>query len=133
MVPRLTNMPCSDQACGDGPARRPWEAPCSGRGRSMRNCIGAGVVVAMASALAVIVGGGGGPPAVASENLLNGPSPAVGLHAYLQPPELPPDELRSRLTQARQAATHGRGATAASASASAHSRVFNRDTVGLPQ
>jgi hypothetical protein len=97
----------------------------------MRNCIGAGVVVAVASALAVIVGGSGGPPAVASENLLNGPSPAVGLHAYLQHPELAPEELRSRFTQARQAATHVRRATAASAHD--HGRVFNRDTVGLPQ
>src|SRR3954454_4436303 len=112
MSPRLTNMPCSDQACGDGPARRPWEAPCSGRGRSMRNCIGAGVVVAMASALAVIVGGGGGPPAVASENLLNGPSPAVGLHAYLQHPELAPAELRSRFKEARHTAMRLRRATA---------------------
>ena len=78
----------------------------------MRSCIGAGVVVAVASALAVIVGGGGGPPAVASENLLNGPSPAVGLHAYLQHPELAPEELRSRFKEARHTAMRLRRATA---------------------
>jgi hypothetical protein len=93
--------------------------------------IGAGVAVIVAAALAVVLGGGGGSPAAASENILNGPSPAVGLHAYLNNPELAPGQLRSRFSRARQAATRAGGELARSPRG--RNGVFNGDTVGLPQ
>ncbi|HEV8278859.1 MAG TPA: hypothetical protein VGQ26_24630, partial [Streptosporangiaceae bacterium] len=98
----------------------------------MRNWIAVGVALAVASALAVVAGGaGGGSPAMASDNLLNGPSAAVGLHVYLSHPELAPARLRSRFWQARQAATRAGGVTAAAPRG--RGGVFNGDTVGLPQ
>src|SRR3954447_18231120 len=97
----------------------------------VRNWIGAGVAVVVAAALAMVLGGGGGSPAAASENLLNGPSPAVGLHAYLDNPQLAPAQLRSRFSRAQQAATRARGALARSPRG--RDGVFNGDTVGLPQ
>jgi hypothetical protein len=68
---------------------------------------------------------------MASDNLLNGPSAAVGVHAYLSHPELAPAQLRSRFSQARQAATQAGGAAAAAPRG--RDGVFNGDTVGLPQ
>jgi hypothetical protein len=97
----------------------------------VRNWIAAGVVLAVASALAVVAEGSGGAPALASDNLLNGPSAAVGVHAYLSHPQLAPTQLRSRFSQARQAATQA--GAAAAASPRGRDGVFNGDTVGLPQ
>jgi len=97
----------------------------------MRKLVGVGVGISVASALAVILAGGGGLPAVASENLLNGPSPAVGLHAYLSHPELAPAQLRSRFSQARQALKGAGNQTAVARGE--RNGVFNNDTVGLPQ
>jgi hypothetical protein len=97
----------------------------------MKKWMGVGGAAALALSLAVALGGGGGSPAVASENLLNGPSPAVGLHAYLSHPELAPAQLRSRFSQARQAVIRSGSRTAQAARGRAG--VFNRDTVGLPQ
>jgi hypothetical protein len=97
----------------------------------MRNWIAVGVAVAVASALAVVAGVSGGSSAVASDNLLNGPSAVVGLHAYLSHPELAPAQLRSRFWQARQAATRAGAVTAPAPRG--RGGVFNGDTVGLPQ
>src|SRR2546423_10434896 len=97
----------------------------------MRNWIAAGVTVAVSSALAMVLGSSGGSPALASANLLNGPSPTVGLHTYLSHPELAPAQLRRQFSQARQAATRAHGGTAHAPRGRDH--VFNGDTVGLPQ
>ena len=97
----------------------------------MRNWIAAGVAVAVGSALAVVLGGGGGSSALASANLLNGPSPAVGLHAYLSHPELAPAQLRGQFSRARRAATQPGDVTAQPQRG--RGGVFNGDTVGLPQ
>jgi hypothetical protein len=71
------------------------------------------------------------PPANAGRNLLNGPSPAVGVHAFLARPSIAPKELRGEFKTARRAlATRHRRATA---SHLVRDGVFNRDTVGLPQ
>src|SRR5438270_6201713 len=97
----------------------------------MRSWIAAGVTLAVASALAVVLGSGGGSQALASANLLNGPSPAVGLHAYLSHPQLAPAQLRSQFSQARRAVLNGRAMNAEGPRG--RGGVFNGDTVGLPQ
>jgi hypothetical protein len=97
----------------------------------VRDWIAVGIAVAAASALAVVAAGSGGSPAVASANLLNGPSAVVGLHAYLSHPELAPASLRSRFWQARQAVTRAGSVTAQAPRG--RGGVFNGDTVGLPQ
>jgi hypothetical protein len=101
------------------------------KGESMRYWLAAGVAVVVASTLAMVVGGGGSSPALASANLLNGPSPVVGLHVYLSHPELAPAQLRRQFSQARRAATRVRASGVQSRPG--RGRVFNRDTVGLPQ
>ena len=98
----------------------------------MRKWIAPGLVVLVASAFAIVIDGRGGSSALASANLLNGPSPAVGLHAYLSHPELAPARLRREFSRARRAAVRGRAATAV-APPRGRGGVFNGDTVGLPQ
>ena len=97
----------------------------------MRKFIAAGATALAVAALTVVLGGGGGSPAAASQNLLDGPNPAVGLHAYLANPDLAPAELRRRFARARAAGV--RHARAHISDSAGHGTLFNRDTVGLPQ
>src|SRR4051794_37998878 len=82
--------------------------------------------------LAALAGISSSPPSAnAGRNLLNGPSPAVGVHAFLARPSIAPKELRGEFKTARRAlATRHRRARA---SHLVRDGVFNRDTAGLPQ
>jgi hypothetical protein len=89
-------------------------------------------VAATAAALAVGLAGHSGPrPAAAAQNILNGPSPAVGIHAYVTRPERAPSALRAEFAAARQAIAHGRHT--GGGGPRGRNGVFNNDTAGLPQ
>src|SRR4051794_28748385 len=95
----------------------------------MRRSARAGLALVALATLAVLLSSGGGRSATASSNLLNGPSQAVGVHAYLARPGLAPAPLRQRFSAARHAL---RGKLAGTKVAH-QAGVFNRDDVGLPQ
>jgi hypothetical protein len=98
----------------------------------MRRVIGLGIAVLGAAVLVATLGGGGPRVAAASQNLLNGPSAGVGIHAYLAHPELAPAALRGQFSAARRAATR-QAAPAPDAAPRGSGGVFNGDAVGLPQ
>src|SRR4051794_17965552 len=89
-------------------------------------------VAAVAAAVAVAMAGNDATrPAAAAQNVLNGPSPAVGVHAYLTRPEQAPSALRAEFAAARQAIA--RGDHGSGGGPRGRGEVFNGDTVGLPQ
>jgi hypothetical protein len=96
------------------------------------SAIGASAVTA-----ATVVGLWAGTGAAgASDGLLNGPSPIVGVRYYLQHPDAAPSNLRAQFESAHRALA---GAAASSVPVAAEpdtrmpDHVFNRDTRGLPQ
>jgi hypothetical protein len=67
-------------------------------------------------------------------NLLNGPSAVMGFRYYTAHPEQAPDDLRGRFEAAHDIAQRARAARADHGNHHARfARLFNRDTVGLPQ
>jgi hypothetical protein len=96
----------------------------------VRKWIAAAMAAATTSGLVVVLATSGGSSALASANLLNGPSPAVGIHAYLSHPELAPAQLRREFARARLMAVRGH---ASAPPPRGQGGVFNGDTVGLPQ
>jgi hypothetical protein len=97
----------------------------------MKRIFEVGAASVAAAALGVLCLGGSGAPARASANLLIGPSPMVGFHTYLSNPKLAPESLRTTFSAARRALA--RREVAAAASPRGQGKVFNGDTVGLPQ
>jgi hypothetical protein len=89
------------------------------------------IAAAVAAVVVAMAGDAGVRPASASQNLLEGPSPTVGIHAYLAHPELAPAALRGEFSAARQALQ--RGAAVRGNGPRGRDQVFNGDTVGLPQ
>jgi hypothetical protein len=67
-------------------------------------------------------------------NLLNGPSPLMGLRYYTAHPEQAPNGLRGRFQAAHDITQRAQAARGhASTSRAPFGDLFNRDTVGLPQ
>src|SRR5205085_790190 len=101
------------------------------RGQSVKRVIAASLVAAAAALVVGMTAGDGTRPAAAAQNILNGPSAAVGIHAYVTRPERAPAELRAEFAAAREAVAHG--GHGSGGGPRGRNGVFNDDTAGLPQ
>lgn len=89
--------------------------------------------VAAAAAVAALAAGTSTGAAGANGNLLNGPSPVVGIRYYLAHPDAAPATLRPQFETGHRALADGHALTARTGATRTSNHVFNRDTRGLPQ